>query len=217
LRDVDPRVLLAELALRIAAAPNSFQRAPLILDLSRLPDLPDAEQTRALLDAARSAGHAAGSACRTGLRKMHNWRKCSICRFLQNSASRPSRPAARPRPAASARRFRPQRARAYITQAGSFGASRSMRAGRDLTVAAAVGNGAEVIADGSIHIYGRPERARTRRCARRHGGTHLLPGLPGRTRVDRRTLPRARRRAGKFARPDRTGLARWERLLMEKL
>ncbi len=27
--------------------------------------------------------------------------------------------------------------------------------GRDLTIAAAVGNGAEVIADGSIHIYGR--------------------------------------------------------------
>src|SRR4029079_5173541 len=39
--------------------------------------------------------------------------------------------------------------------------------------------------------------------------THLLPGFPGRTRVDRRTLPRAGRRAGKFARPGRAGLARW--------
>ncbi len=56
LREIDPGVLLSELALRIAAAPNLFRRAPLILDLSRLPALPDAEQARALLEAARSAG-----------------------------------------------------------------------------------------------------------------------------------------------------------------
>jgi septum site-determining protein MinC len=44
----------------------------------------------------------------------------------------------------------------------------------DLTVMATVGAGAEVIADGSIHIYGTCAAARCRRPGQ-HRGTHLLP------------------------------------------
>ena len=157
LRDVDPRVLLAELALRIAAAPNLFQRAPLILDLSRLPDLPDAEQTRALLDAARSAGMlpvglSYGTAENEQLAQMLNLPLFAKFRIA-------------PEPAGAAATQPPAQPQAPLVSAAAgtgLHHAKPVRSGqqvyarsRDLTIAAAVGSGAEVIADGSIHIYGR--------------------------------------------------------------
>ena len=153
LRDVDPRVLLAELALRIAAAPNLFQRAPLILDLSRLPDLPDAEQTRALLDAARSAGMlpvglSYGTAENEQLAQMLNLPLFAKFRIAPEpaggAAARPPAPVVSAAAGTGLHHAKPVRSGQQVYARG-----------RDLTVAAAVGNGAEVIADGSIHIYGR--------------------------------------------------------------
>jgi septum site-determining protein MinC len=153
LRDVDPRVLLAELALRIAAAPNLFQRAPLILDLSRLPDLPDAEQARALLDAARSAGMlpvglSYGTAENEQLAQMLNLPLFAKFRIAPEpagvAASQPQAPVVSATASTGLHHAKPVRSGQQIYARG-----------RDLTVAAAVGNGAEVIADGSIHIYGR--------------------------------------------------------------
>jgi len=153
LRDVDPRVLLAELALRIAAAPNLFQRAPLILDLSRLPDLPDPEQTRALLDAARSAGMlpvglSYGTAENAQLAQMLNLPLFAKFRIVPEPAGAPApRAPTQTVPAATGtglHHVKPVRSGQQVYARG-----------RDLTVAAAVGNGAEVIADGSIHVYGR--------------------------------------------------------------
>ena len=153
-RDVDPRVLLAELAVRIAAAPNLFQRAPLILDLSRLPDLPDAEQTRALLDAARSAGMlpvglSYGTAENEQLAQMLNLPLFAKFRIAPEPAGAPAPQAQRAPvvpdvPATGLHHAKPVRSGQQVYARG-----------RDLTVATAVGSGAEVIADGSIHIYGR--------------------------------------------------------------
>ena len=155
LRDVDPRVLLAELALRIAAAPNLFQRAPLILDLSRLPDLPDAEQTRALLDAARSAGMlpvglSYGTSENEQLAQMLNLPLFAKFRIAAEAPAAGTAPAQAQTPAVSAPAG-PGLHHAKPVRSGQQVYAR----GRDLTVAAAVGSGAEVIADGSIHIYGR--------------------------------------------------------------
>ena len=155
LLETDPGVLLSELALRIAAAPSLFQRAPLILDLSRLPALPDAEQTRALLDAARSAGMlpvglSYGTAENEQLAQMLNLPLFAKFRIAPES------------PAASAAPARPQAPAASVAASTGLHHAKPVRSGqqvyargRDLTIAAAVGSGAEVIADGSIHIYGR--------------------------------------------------------------
>jgi septum site-determining protein MinC len=152
-RDADPRVLLAELVLRIAAAPNLFQRAPLILDLSRLPDLPDAGQTRALLDAARSAGMlpvglSYGTAENEQLAQMLNLPLFAKFRIAPEpagaAAAQPQAPVVAAAAGTGLHQAKPVRSGQQIYARG-----------RDLTVAAAVGNGAEVIADGSIHIYGR--------------------------------------------------------------
>jgi septum site-determining protein MinC len=154
LRDVDPRVLLAELAVRIAAAPNLFQRAPLILDLSRLPDLPDADQTRALLDAARSAGMLPVGLSYGTSENEHLAQMLNLPLFAKFRIA--------PEPAGAAAP-QPQQAPVVSVVPGTgLHHSKPVRSGqqiyargRDLTVATAVGSGAEVIADGSIHIYGR--------------------------------------------------------------
>ena len=153
LRDLDPGVLLAELALRIAAAPNLLQRAPLILDLSRLPDLPDAEQACALLDAARSAGMLpVGLSYGTAENEQ-------LAQLLNLPLFAKFRIAPEPAGATAARAQAPAVAAANGTGLHHAKPVRSGQQvyarGRDLTVAAAVGSGAEVIADGSIHVYGR--------------------------------------------------------------
>jgi septum site-determining protein MinC len=155
LRDVDPGVLLAELALRIAAAPGLFRRAPLILDLSRLPALPDPGQTRALLDAARSAGMlpvglSYGTAENEQLAQLLNLPLFAKFRIAAEPAGtsatavQPQAPAAPPAASTGLHHAKPVRSGQQVYARG-----------RDLTIAAAVGSGAEVIADGSIHIYGR--------------------------------------------------------------
>jgi len=153
LRDVDPRVLLAELAVRIAAAPNLFRRAPLILDLSRLPELPDPEQTRALLDAARSAGMlpvglSYGTAENEQLAQMLNLPLFAKFRIAPEPAG-----TAAPQPPTQAVSAAAGTGLHHVKPVRS--GQQVYARGRDLTVAAAVGNGAEVIADGSIHVYGR--------------------------------------------------------------
>jgi septum site-determining protein MinC len=156
LREADPGVLLAELALRIDAAPDLFRRAPLILDLSRLPALPDAEQARALLDAARSAGMlpvglSYGTAENEQLAQMLNLPLFAKFRIAPEFSGARAAGAARP-PSAAA----PPAAITGLHHAKPVRSGQQVYArGRDLTVAAAVGSGAEVIADGSIHVYGR--------------------------------------------------------------
>src|SRR5207237_8556326 len=54
--DCDVAALQAELSARVRAAPQLFARAPLVLDLSALPQLPDAALTQTLLQAVRDAG-----------------------------------------------------------------------------------------------------------------------------------------------------------------
>jgi septum site-determining protein MinC len=153
LRTLDAEVLRSELQRRIAAAPALFSRAPLVLDLSRLPRLPGIEQARALLDAARRAGMLpVGLSYGTA----ENERLAAqldlplFAKFRHSADQGDARSVAAPVPADA------------HTPAVGMHSSKAVRSGqqvyargRDLVLAAAVGNGAEVIADGSIHIYGR--------------------------------------------------------------
>ncbi len=77
----------------------------------------------------------------------------------------------------------------------------------DVTVMGSVASGAEVIAGGSIHIYGalRGGPSRGRRLA---GRAYLLPQVRARTARHRRPLPHRRRHRPHLARPRRPGLAR---------
>ena len=168
IRTLDVERLGTEMRERVARAPKLFERAAVIVDFGGLPGTPDAATARALLDALRTAGVipvalAYGStdnerlAVELGLPLLAKFR-------AQYESQEPAPAAAQP-PAAPARTepARPEPARAVLAAPGEPGmmVSAPIRSGqqiyaeqRDLTVLATVGAGAEVIADGSIHIYG---------------------------------------------------------------
>ncbi|HET7359705.1 MAG TPA: septum site-determining protein MinC [Rhodanobacteraceae bacterium] len=147
----DAAALCEELERRVRAAPQLFTRAAVVLDLSHLPALPDDGIVDALLEAIRAAGMlpvglAYGSneteslAQRMGLPLIAKFRAA----FEPDTGH-----AAAAEPAAAA----PGRLAERHTRAVRSGQQVYARE-RDLVVTAAIANGAEVIADGSIHIYG---------------------------------------------------------------
>jgi septum site-determining protein MinC len=172
----DPVALREEIEQKVAAAPQLFGRAPVVLDLSRLPQLPDAAQTQALLDAVRAAGMLpVGLSYNTTeneiLAKDLNLPLFAKFRAVYeriNAGDGADAPATPPAPAAapSKPKTSPKAAATSMpTETPTLANQRHDKPvrsgqqvyarGRDLIVNATVANGAEVIADGSIHIYGR--------------------------------------------------------------
>ena len=175
IRTLDVARLAEEMRDRVQRAPNLFSRAAVVIDFGGLAQMPDLATAQALLEGLRAAGVlpvalAYGSseterlAEALGLPLLAKFRaqyeRADEAPAATASASRQQEPAA------------PAPARATPTVAAAAGASPGLvhsglvRSGqqlyadnRDLTVLTGVGAGAEVIADGSVHIYG-PLRGR---------------------------------------------------------
>ncbi|GAB3732323.1 septum site-determining protein MinC [Luteimonas pelagia] len=163
--------LAAEMRDRVQRAPKLFARAAVIVDFSPLPALPDHATARALLDALRDAGVipvalAYGSSDNERLAESLGLPLLAKFRAQYERAGDAGTPAPAPAPVERAPEpAAPRGAPAPAPQApaGDPGMMHAtpVRSGqqvyadnRDLTVMATVGAGAEVIADGSIHIYG---------------------------------------------------------------
>src|SRR5690606_17388497 len=168
--------LADEMRERVARAPKLFARAAVIVDFGGLPAVPDVATARALIEALRGAGVlpvalAWGSsqnealAVELGLPVLAKFRAQyepvaggNETPPARQAADAPPRPAPEPAPAAAP----PARADSApgLVQAAPVRSGQQLYAeNRDLTVLSQVGAGAEVIADGSIHIYG-PLRGR---------------------------------------------------------
>lgn len=176
-RTLDVAKLGEEMRDRVARAPKLFARAAVIVDFGGLAATPDAPTARALLDALRDAGVlpvalAYGSsdneklAIELGLPLLAKFRaQYESASGDTASAKESSAPA--PRRESVAAETAPAKTAAPkpagepgLMQATPVRSGQQVYAGnRDLTVLTAVGAGAEVIADGSIHIYG-PLRGR---------------------------------------------------------
>lgn len=166
-RTLDVARLAEEMRSRVSRAPKLFDRAAVILDFGGLAEPPDAPTARALIDALRGAGAlpvalAWGSPANAALAEALDLPVLSKFRaqYESTDAQTPSAPAQAPAPA-----VKPAPAPAAASEPGLIQAA-AVRSGqqlyaqnRDLTVLASVGAGAEVISDGSIHIYG-PLRGR---------------------------------------------------------
>src|SRR5690606_10150752 len=172
-RTLDVAQLAAEMRERVERAPTLFSRAAVIVDFSNLTGTPDAKTAGALLDALRDAGVlpvalAYGStdnaklAEALGLPLLAKFR----AQYEPVGANAGPAPDAGATTAASPSRDAGNvgeiAAIAAPTHAGQPGLMQStpVRSGqqvyadnRDLTVLGMVGAGAEVIADGSIHVY----------------------------------------------------------------
>jgi septum site-determining protein MinC len=169
LRRVDAAALVEELERRVRSAPQMFARAAVVLDLSHLPKLPDDGMVDALLEAIRSAGMlpvgiAYGTPETEALAERMNLPLIAKFRAQYEPgqaatapvAGAPTRSETPPAMATIDEDYEPGGATTAQHHTGS-----AVRSGqqiyardRDLVVTAAVANGAEVIADGSIHIYG---------------------------------------------------------------
>jgi len=149
LRSDDATLIRDELLQKIAAAPALFTGAPVVIDLSRLPELPPVDRARNLIETVWRAGMmpvglAYGTTDNAQLAQMLNLPL--FAKFRTAAAGSQAAPAA-PAPAAASSAMHHGKA----VRSGQQVYAR----GRDLVLVAAVGSGAEVIADGSIHIYGR--------------------------------------------------------------
>lgn len=167
-RTLDVERLGTEMRERVARAPKLFERAAVIVDFGGLPGTPDVATARALLDALRAAGVipvglAYGStdnerlAVELGLPLLAKFR--AQYESQEPAAAEPARAEA-PRPEPAPSRSETARVVAPPGEPGMM-VSAPIRSGqqiyaeqRDLTILATVGAGAEVISDGSIHIYG---------------------------------------------------------------
>ena len=177
-RTLDAVRLAEEMRERVARAPKLFGRAAVIVDFGGLAGTPDAATARALIDALRDAGVlpvalAYGSsdneklAEQLGLPLLAKFRAqyeradaapgapagtTEAATARSTDAATSVAPAKSPPPAAPT-------APGLIQAAPVRSGQQVYAENRDLTVLSAVGAGAEVIADGSIHIYG-PLRGR---------------------------------------------------------
>ncbi|WP_417475050.1 septum site-determining protein MinC [Luteimonas mephitis] len=177
-RTLDVARLSSEMADRVRRAPKLFARAAVIVDFGGLAATPDATTARALLDGLRAAGAlpvalAYGSsdneklAVELGLPLLAKFRaQYESTAGAAAGAVEAATPTASSQPVAASAAPAKTQAKAPAAPAVAAGQpgliqATPVRSGqqvyadnRDLTVLTTVGAGAEVIADGSVHIYG---------------------------------------------------------------
>lgn len=171
-RTLDVPQLVAEMRERVRRAPHLFGRAAVVLDFGGLSQVPPVEQARNLLEGLRDAGvlpvalaygtreievlsQALGLPLLAKFRAQYETAAGPSAQEAPAAAPRPARaeapePTAVPAPGASATGSNPG-----LMQVGAVRSGQQVYAdSRDMTVVGSVGAGAEVLADGSIHVYG---------------------------------------------------------------
>ncbi|HEY5780485.1 MAG TPA: septum site-determining protein MinC [Lysobacter sp.] len=171
IRTLDVARLIDEMRNRVQRAPKLFARAAVVVDFGGLAHTPDADTARALIKGLRDAGvlpvalaYGTSETERLsealGLPLLAKFR--ASYERADGTAPEPE-PAPQPRrePAAAQVAAAPTPAPAASTPSPGLIQATPVRSGqqvyadnRDLTVLTTVGAGAEVIADGSVHIYG---------------------------------------------------------------
>ncbi|ATS20547.1 septum site-determining protein MinC [Xanthomonas phaseoli pv. syngonii LMG 9055] len=157
-RTLDVPRLVQEMRERVSRAPKLFGRAAVILDFGGLSQVPDLATAKSLLEGLRDAGVlpvalAYGTSeidllsQQLGVPLLAKFR----AQYEPSAVSPPPPPPpARAEPAPAAARPAPGRMQRTAVRSGQQLYAENC----DLTVLSTVGAGAEVIADGSIHIYG---------------------------------------------------------------
>lgn len=173
IQTLDIARLQAEMDDRVKRAPNLFGHAAIVLDFGALSEVPTVAQAQQLIDALRAAGTlpvamAYGSSATEQLARALNLPILAKFResFDPSRAGGAATAASAPVPAVAPEAApAPAPAVPSNDQPGQIHATpirsgqQIYAAGKDLTVLTSVGAGAEVISDGSIHIYG-PLRGR---------------------------------------------------------
>lgn len=167
LKRFDAQAMSVELAARLKSAPQLFLRTPVVLDLSHLPALPDESAVRDLFERIRAAGMLPVGLSYGTSENETLARTLDLPLFAKFRAAfeRAGEPAAEATPASATRVETSPIAATPSPPSRSEGKTlhhdSPVRSGQqvyarggDLVLTRLVANGAEVIADGSIHVYG---------------------------------------------------------------
>ncbi len=153
LHTTDPGAILDELTGRTATAPHFFERTAVCLDVSALPQPPEAHEIRAVVEVVRRAGMLSVGLAQGTPEVEALALELDVPVFTHiRSTNRPV-PVVQPAPAPEAGQP------AMIQHQPVRSGQRVYARNRDLIVTATVAAGAEVMADGCVHIYG-PLRGR---------------------------------------------------------
>lgn len=174
IRTLDVARLVEEMRGRVERAPKLFARAAVVIDFGGLTQTPDLDTARRLIDGLRDAGvlPVALAYGTSEIERLSEQLGLPLLAKFRASYERDgeAEPAPAPAPRAKPEKAKPEPAPAAPAQqapaAPGLIHSTPVRSGqqvyaanRDLSVLANIGAGAEVMADGSIHIYG-PLRGR---------------------------------------------------------
>lgn len=151
IRTTDAGIILDELTGRVATAPRFFQRAAVCVDLSALDREPDVSEIRPVLEVVRRAGMLPVGVSHESMSLDSLAQALDLPVLTQ---FRPQRKPAPVVPAAAAPPPEPVWTPALMQHQTVRSGQRIYARQRDLVVTATVGAGAEVIADGCVHIYG---------------------------------------------------------------
>jgi septum site-determining protein MinC len=156
IRTTDPGVILDELTGRIATAPRFFERTAVCLDLSALERSPDVAEVRGVIDAIKRAGMLSiglttGS---LGVEALSGALQIPVLSHFRAQNQRApqiqSVPVVQPAPQPTETAGLPGLMHHQSVRSGQRVYARN----RDLVVTSVVSAGAEVMADGCVHIYG---------------------------------------------------------------
>jgi septum site-determining protein MinC len=165
LHTIDPGSILDELTGRTATAPHFFERTAVCLDLSSLAKPPSLEEIRAVIEIVRRAGMLSVGLAQGGASVDMLANELEMPVFTHIRAPNKPVPVVPVAQAAPAPELAlPAQMQHQPVRSGQ----RVYARGRDLIVTATVAAGAEVMADGCVHIYG-PLRGRV--MAGVHGDT----------------------------------------------
>ena len=162
LHTTNPGAILDELTGKTATAPNFFERTAVCLDVSALVKPPSADEIRAVVDVVRRAGMLSVGLAQGGAAD-------ALASELDMPVFTHIRATNKPVPVVQAAAPPPEPALPALMQHQPVRSGQRVYArNRDLIVTATVAAGAEVMADGCVHIYG-PLRGRV--MAGVHGDT----------------------------------------------
>jgi septum site-determining protein MinC len=162
LHTMDPGAILDELTGRTATAPHFFERTAVCLDLSALPSEPEVGEVRAVIEAVRRAGMLSVGLAQGAAAVESLARELDMPVFTHIRAPARQVPVVQAAPAPEA--AQPALMHHQPVRSGQRVYGRN----RDLIVTTTVAAGAEVMADGCVHIYG---SLRGRAMAGAHGDT----------------------------------------------
>jgi septum site-determining protein MinC len=162
IRTTDPGAILDELTGRVASAPLFFQRTGVCIDLTALGRDPQLEEMRSVMDAVRRAGMlpvglVGGSAGVESLAAALQLPVLTPFRQQTQAAPivQPAQPTQLAQPTQPALAERAEAGIPALIQHQPVRSGQRLYArSRDVVVTSTVGAGAEVIADGWVHVYG---------------------------------------------------------------